>query len=124
MWDLASFSEPGKPLFLAYAILLLLCILLAVASLALEKHWIDMPPLRPFMLWKDLIVGLFLSIGFMLLTYEYLDAHNNHRLSPILVAMKIAFRIHLIAILASLLMFWLHWRKLSNAPPPKCEVRW
>jgi hypothetical protein len=124
MWEL-SFSKSGKLMFLAYALLLLLCILLASASLVFEKQWIAMPPpLRPFILWKDLIVALFLSIGFMILTYEYLDALHNYRVSPIMTAMKIAFRLHFLAIVASLLMFWLHWRKLSNAPPPKCELRW
>ena len=126
MWELSSFSKPGKPMFLAYALLLLLCILLASASLAFEKrlgcHAAAAPTIHPverFDRWTFSDYRLH-AAG----TRVSRRAPQLPHKSRSWLAMKLAFRLHFLAMLASLLMFWLHWRKLSNAPPPKCELRW
>ena len=73
---------------------------------------------------RALVIALFLGIAFLLLCYDYINAHLGSGPNPIALAMKTAFRLHLIAILASFLMFWLHWRRASNLPAPKIEARW
>lgn len=114
----------GRPEFLVYTLVFVFCILLAFGSLLFEKGVLPTSPsLAPFLRWKDMIVGLFLGVAFVFLVYVYFDAHMQ-RVSPILIPMKIAFRLHGLAIIACFLMFWLHWRKMKNLPPVKLEMRW
>jgi hypothetical protein len=122
MWGLAVEVEP---LFLFYTLLFFLCFPLAIASLVVElKLFVPPPNLEPFLRFKDLIVALFLAIGFLLLCVDYFLAYFSSPTNPILLGEKVVVRLHLLAIVASLLMFWLHWRRMTNLPFPKCELRW
>ena len=109
--------------FLAYTILMLFPILpLTIVALLFDKGFAP-PPVLPLMPWKSLLVGLLLGLTFLLLVFDYLDAHLLQRMNPIALPEKFAIRLHFIAMLASFAMFWLHWRKKSNLPPPKCDLR-
>ena len=121
LWNL-SFSDPVHYGFLTYTLLMLFPVGLAViASAVLDK--IAPPPVVPFLHWKSLATGLLLGLTFLLLLYDYVYAQFTV-LNPIGLAFAIAIRLHCLAMLASFGMFWLHWRKRSNLPPPKMEVRW
>lgn len=121
MWGLAG--EHNQ--FLTYTILLMLGIIVAILSVLFEKQILATPPqLAPFMMWKDLFVGLLLSIGLLLLAFDYGHCHFGQSPNPMMLAMKLAFRLHVLAVAASFLMFWVHWRKMKNAPPPKLEIKW
>jgi hypothetical protein len=111
--------------FLAYSILIIPCLLLGVACVPFDKGWIaPPPPLAPLMMFANLLLGLLLGLTFLLLCFDFIDGNILQRSNPITLPLKIAFRLHLAAMLASFGMFWLHWRKKSNLPSPKCEVRW
>lgn len=109
--------------FLAYTILMLFPTwLLVAAAFALNKA-----PLPPQVMvvkgWLDLAAGLFLGLTFLMLCIDYLDAHFVARNNAIALAMKLAIRLHFLAMMASFLMFWLHLRSRRNLPPPRLEVR-
>jgi hypothetical protein len=111
--------------FLAYFILMILSFPLVFLALVFDKGWIFAPPqLAPIMTFKNLIISLLLGIAFLLLCYDYLDGNLLQKSNPIAWPMKVAIRLHLVAVFASFLMFWLTWRKKFNLPLPKCEVRW
>jgi hypothetical protein len=74
--------------------------------------------------WLDLAVGFLLGITFLLLCVDYLQSHFVAVTNPIALAMKIAFRLHFLAMLASFGMFWLHLRSRWNLPAPRIEARW
>jgi hypothetical protein len=123
LWGLAWTQQSG--LFIAYTILLIISFPFVFAALVFDKGWVVAPPpLVLLMTFKNLIVGALLSIAFLLVCFDYLDGNLLEKSNPIAWPMKVAFRLHFVAILASFLMFWLHWRKKSNLPLPKCEVRW
>ena len=124
LWGL-SFTDHGYAWFLAYTILMLLCLPLSIASMLFDKGWLFTPPqLAPIMPWKNLGLGCLLAFTFLLLCVDYASSHFAKDGNPIALAMKLAFRLQLIAALASFGMFWLHWRKRRNLPLPKVEVRW
>lgn len=98
---------------------------LCFLALPFDKNWIPVQPqLTPFLIFKNLIVGLLLGVGFLLLCFDYLDVHFMQSRNPMTLPMKIAFRLHFAAMAAQFVLFWLHWRKKSNLPSPKCEMRW
>jgi hypothetical protein len=98
---------------------------LVIVNMLFDKGWLHAPPqLAPVMLWKNLAAGALLAFTFLLLCFDYGEMHVLARTNPIALPMKLAIRLQLIAALASLGMFWLHWRKRKNLPLPKVEVRW
>ena len=124
LWELAITGGQGH--FLGYLLLTAVCFPLSVAALIFDKKWAPAPPgLGAFLLFKNLIVGLLLALAFLFVLYDYAEAHLIQTTgNPLAVAMKIAVRLHLVAILACFGMFWLHWRTQKNLPLPKCEIRW
>ena len=123
LWGLA-FSEI-QAAFLLYTLLLLLCLPLSVVALLFDKGLIPAPPpLAPLLMFKNLLIGLLLGLAFLLLCFDYIRSHTGAEINPIALAMKLAFQLHFVALLASFLLFWLSWRKKFNLPPPKCDVRW
>lgn len=111
--------------FLGYVIFMFLGGALCVAAMLFEKNIFYTPPqLAPFVTFKDLAAGLVLVLAFLMLCFDYLDGNLGSKGNPIAVPEKIAFRLHLLAVLASFALFWLQWRKKRNLPPPKCDARW
>lgn len=127
LWGLSFSSVHGQAPFLGYTILMFLCLPLTVVATLLDKNWIPSPPqLAPALLWKNLAIGVILGLAYMSMCFDYLHSHvliGNHA-NPIALAMKLAFRLHFIALVASFVMFWLTWRKSFNLPHPKAEVNW
>jgi hypothetical protein len=125
LWQL-GFSEGGSALFLAYLLFtLFLAIPLAVASLVLENRWVALPPAVANLLpWKSLAVAAVLALTFFLLCIDYLQGNLSDWGNPIAPAEKVAFRLHLIALLSAVGEFWLYFRRRWNLPLPKVELRW
>jgi hypothetical protein len=109
--------------FLAYTILMFLTFPLILVALILDLGFAP-PQLAPILPWKSLAIGLFLGLTFMLLLFDYADAHLLQRLNPIALPEKLAIRLHFVAMMSCFGMFWLHWRKPRNLPPPKLEAHW
>ncbi len=124
-WSLAFTTEHGEAAFLAYAILTLMSGPLALAALVFDVGLVPaQPQLAPVMTWKNLIVGVFLTLAFAMLCIDYVIQHFAATGNPIALAEKIAIRLHFLAVVASFLMFWLELRKKSNKPLPKIELHW
>jgi hypothetical protein len=125
-WTLAINTELGQGQFLAYMILMFFpCGPLVIAALLFDIGVIPrQPQFAPIMTWKNLIVGVFLTFAFLMLCIDYTIQHFAAAGNPIALPEKLAIRLHFLAVVASFLMFWLQWRKLSNKPLPKCEFRW
>lgn len=124
LWQLA-FTEKGNSAGLAYVLFLIPAIALSIAALLFEKRIFHTPPqLALVVTFKDLAVTLVLLAGFAALCFASIDAHLLQRSNPLALAFKIAFRLHFVALLASLGMFWLNWRKRGNLPAPKIEAHW
>ncbi|HZZ81999.1 MAG TPA: hypothetical protein VFE62_26100 [Gemmataceae bacterium] len=124
LWSL-SFTSDGAGQFLAYWILTFLSGFFVVPSMVFDSGLIKAPPqLAPLMTWKNLVAGLFLGLAFLMLCIDYLIQHFADRGNPIAISEKLAIRLHLVAVVASFLMFWLNWRKPENLPAPMMEVRW
>jgi hypothetical protein len=125
LWSLAFSSSYGQAQFLAYVILMFPTGLLTVLSLPFDKGWIPAPPqLAPVLPFKNLVIGLLLALTFALLCIDYLSSHFGAGANPIALAMKIAFRLHFLALLASFGLFWVHWRARRNLPAPRVEMKW
>lgn len=110
--------------FLAYTILMLFPTwILVIAAFAINK--LPLPPQVGVVKgWLDLAAGFFLGLTFLMLCIDYLDAHFIARANTMTLPLKIAFRLHFLAMLASFAMFWLHLRSRWNLPAPKVEARW
>ena len=126
LWGLATSENFGKWQFLAYMIFwMFLCVPVSLVAVLFEKQVLVAPPqLMPIIRWKDLIVALVLGLALLFLCFDYVNSTFGPTANPITVALKLAFRLHFLAVLASFGMFWLHWRKRKNLPLPKCEMRW
>jgi hypothetical protein len=109
--------------FLAYTILMIFPTPLLVLA-AVISNIVPMPPqIAPFVKWLYLAAGAFLAITFLLLFVDYLDAHFLSRFNPITLPLKLAFRLHFVAMVSEFLMFWVVSRKKNNLPPPRIELR-
>ena len=110
--------------FLAYTILMIFPTpLLVLAALILDRFFTP-PQVAPFVKWVYLAAGVFLAITFLLLCIDVLDVHFLQRFNSTALPLKLAFRLHFVAMLACFLMFWVLGRKTNNLPPPKVELRW
>lgn len=110
--------------FLAYTILMMFPTpLLVIAAVILDRVFTP-PPVAPFVKWVFLAAGLLLAVTFLLLCIDYLDCHFLLQFNPMALPLKLAFRLHFVAMVANFLMFWLVGRKAKNLPPPKFEFRW
>lgn len=108
----------------AYTIFLILAFLLTIAFTALDR--IPTPAaLAPIITWKNLPLGLFLLLAFLFLLIDWMRGNYETGSTRVaLTAEAITLRLHLLAVVASFGMFWLHWRKRRNLPPPKLEMHW
>jgi hypothetical protein len=125
LWQLA-FTERGSSLFLVYLLLtVLLAWPLSVASLLLERGVIPEPPaLRPWRPWKFLVVGAVLGVGLVLMGFDYLQQHFYMPENEIAIAMKVAVRLHALALVCCAAEAWLQYRTRRNLPLPRAELRW
>jgi hypothetical protein len=124
LWGLA-FAEGGKAVFLAY-LLLTVCLAwpLSVAGLLIERRIVRVPPaLQPWLPWRALLIAGLLALALVPLGYDYFEqhmyGHNAHA-----IALKLAARLHLAALVLFLCDFWLLQRSRRHLPLPRAELRW
>lgn len=123
LWQLA-FTGAGSWLFTGYTVLVLLALPLSVVLAALSLRLIPLPSavgdLIPFG-W--VVLAALLLLAAVLLGLDYLARTFATVPNPIAPAMKLAARLHLLALVASGVQFWLARRVQRNLPPPAIEVR-
>jgi hypothetical protein len=125
-WQLAFSGrdmQRSDPLLAVYLILTLLVLIPAVPSCLFA---VGLAPTPTFVKvlgpWRPVIVGGTAALAFLFLFIKFLDYLFLPAAST--VWFKLAFRFHLLVVLASLLEFWLELRKGKNLPPPRIEMHW
>jgi Transcription factor zinc-finger len=138
LWELLG---AGDTAIIFYAIFtIFLGLPLAWAKLAFEKGWIPKQDfLRPIWAWRSLIVAGVLGAGFLILGILWLMGNLGFGGTPPIVegipafpaipmlmdlSLKLAVRVHLIAVLGALAEFWLERRKKLKLPLPEATIRW
>jgi hypothetical protein len=111
--------------FIVYVIFTLFFALpLAWVKLAFEKNWIpNLDALHPIWPWRAVIVGGVAALGALLLLFLWISS-NLSQWNFMALAMKVAVRLHLIAVVAYAAEYWLELRKQRRLPLPDVTVRW
>lgn len=124
LWELA-FSERGYAIYTFYTVVFVLAFPITIVTFCLEKGWIPIPDgLRPYWRWRSLIVGGLIGLPFLMFLGDYVQFQFLVFGTQAKIAMKLAFRFHLAAVIACALQFWLELRNASNLPLPRLTVRW
>jgi hypothetical protein len=122
LW-LAAFPD-GNGLLIVYVILMILAFFISIACLLLEKRWLPPPPpIEPLMPWKSGITFGFLLLTFFFLAYDVQSGLFAY-VSPIDLAERLAFCLHLIALIACGLELWAQAQRSKNLPLPRVTLKW
>jgi hypothetical protein len=125
LWQLA-FTERGFASSTLYTLVVIfLAWPLSIAVLGWEQGWIpNLPALEPYWRWRAALVGLLTLVPFLFFLSDYIWCQFRVFGNPTLFAMKLAFRLHFVAVVGSALAFWLEVRKWDQLTYPKVDVRW
>jgi hypothetical protein len=118
-----AFSSPGNAVFAAFLILVILALLLAIPASLFALGLAPTPPfIKALGPWRPLIAGGVAFLSFLFLLIRYLDGVFSS--APMTIWFKLAFRVHLVVIVAALIEFWLEMRRAKNLPLPRIEAHW
>jgi hypothetical protein len=125
LWELA-FTGRGEATYTFYTIVFMfLALPITAIALILEKGWLPLPDaLRPIWPFRALIVGGVIALPFVFFLYDYIGFQFLPFGVQAAIAMKLAFRVHLLAVVACALQYWLQRRKANNRPLPRITIRW
>jgi hypothetical protein len=145
LWGAAF--EPADTALIFYVLLtIFLGLPLAWLKLAFEKGWIPKQDfLKPIWPWRSLIVAGVLGLSFLILAVLWVmgnigsGVHISAIVPPgegapfvpptvvlttMAISMKLAVRVHLIAVLGALADYWLEQRRKKRLPLPEATFRW
>jgi hypothetical protein len=125
LWQL-GFTSQGTGVFLAYVLFTILTFLVAVACALFELRVLPaLPQLALLMPWKSGITFVLLGLTFLLFAYDYQQGlfAGSALANPITLAEKIAFRLHLLALIAVGLELWVQSRVARSLPLPRFSMR-
>ncbi|MBX9677894.1 MAG: hypothetical protein K2X38_03950 [Gemmataceae bacterium] len=122
LWGLA-FSDVDAVYILYAVFTVFIALPLAGVLLAIDKGWFPkVSAVAPVWPWRHAILGGILLLPLLLTGPYYLNAlFLGNSLG---VAQKLALRLHLVAVIALLLQFWLERRATRNLPLPRISIRW
>lgn len=124
LWELA-FTTLGHSIYTFYTVVFILAMPVTIVTFCLERRWIPAPDgLRPFWRWRSLVVGGLIGLPFLLFLGDYVSFQFLPFGVQASIAMKLAFRFHLAAVIACALQFWLELRNAANLALPRLTVRW
>lgn len=123
LWQLA-FTSGGAWSFTIYTLLLLLTLPMSVVLAALGLRLLPLPPIVDDLVpWGWAALSALLLFAAALVGLDYLPHTLVSVPNPIAPALKLAARLHLLALLACGVEFWLLLRAKRRLPPPTVEVR-
>ena len=124
LWQLA-FGQRLIAIYTFYVVVLFVIAWpLSVLVFIIERRWLPLlPNLRALWPWRAAFVGAALLLPFAFFAFDYVAAHLDDWGNPATVARKLAFRVHLVAVVSCVLQFWLEQRRPANLPPPVVELR-
>jgi hypothetical protein len=121
-WTL-GFGDHSNPLVGVYVLLLLVAMIVSIPSALFALNIVPAPPaIKALGIWRPVIVGGVALLAFLFFVIHYLNA--VFLAAPATVWFKLAFRCHLVAVIAALLEFWLELRRRKNLPLPRIDVNW
>jgi hypothetical protein len=124
LWQLAFSAIDGTYTFYT-VVLIFVAWPLAIITFIVEQRWLSLPAaLRPLWPWRSAFVGAALLLPLVFFFFDYVACQFRPLGNPATLAMKLALRVHVLAVIACGLQFWLESRKPANLPPPKIELRW
>lgn len=125
LWELA-FTSRGHAIYTFYTVVFMfLGVPVTAVTLVFEKCWLPLPEvLRPYWRFRSLLVGGVLALPFVFLLCDYIQFQFLPFGMQAAISMKLAVRIHLVAVVACALQFWLEIRRTTNAPMPRLTIRW
>jgi hypothetical protein len=125
LWQLAfTFTEVNMYTFYVI-VLIFIAWPLAILVFILEQRWLPLPAaLRPLWPWRSVFVGMAIFLPFVFFLGDYVMAMFRSFGNPATIAMKLAIRIHFLAVLACAFQFWLEQRRSRNLPLPRMEMKW
>src|SRR5262245_31275362 len=117
LWELA-FTERGYAMYTFYTVVFVfLAFPIALVTFCVEKRWIPLPEgLRPWWRFRSLVVGGLVGLPFLFFLADYINFQFLPFGVQTAIAMKLAFRLHLLAVIGCTLQFWLELRKAANLP--------
>jgi hypothetical protein len=108
---------------MVYVFALILAMPLSIVGMLMEMRIIPAPDnIRAFLVWRSVVLGALVLIPWLVLTVLYLRMLFAG--APMGIAMKLGYRLLLIALVAFVLEFWLVRRRAKNLPPPQFTMRW
>jgi hypothetical protein len=122
MWECA-FSIPLVR-FIFYVILFLLAWAVSIASVVFNAGLVPEPPfLEKLGPWRHAFAGGLSVLAFLFLAIAYLEWVFLTP-GPMSISMRVAVRVHFLAVVFAFLELWLDSRRKRRAPPPRIELRW
>jgi hypothetical protein len=123
-WTL-GFGEHANAIVGVYLLITMLAFVLSVPSFLFARNLAPAPPaVKALGPWRSAIVGGVALLAFVFMIYLYLDYIFSFGTTPGTIWMKLAVRCHLLALIGSVLEYWLEARRSRNLPPPRAELRW
>lgn len=123
LWQLA-FTEVNTYTFYV-VVLMFIAWPLSVVVFVFERRWLALPDaLRPLWPWRAVFVGMAILLPFVFFLGDYVMCMFRQFGNPATIAMKLAVRVHFLAVLACMFQFWLEQRRSRSLPLPKMETRW
>lgn len=123
-WALAFGERTGNAIFIIYDLMIVFGMLFAIFSFLMHRNIIpDLPQLQPVKPYRSLIVAIFLGIPFVLLAVKMLIDLFSNGVLPYSFWGILAFKLHAVALIGSLLELCLQKRDPSQ-PIPRIEIKW
>lgn len=123
-WTL-GFGHRANAIVGIYLLISMLAFVLSVPSFLFAVNLAPAPPfVKALGAWRPAIVGAIAFLAFVFMIYTYIDTIFTSWNTPGTMWMKLAVRCHVLAIVGSMLEFWLDIRRAKNLPPPRLEIRW
>ncbi len=129
LWELA-FTEKGSGYFYTIYVLITFFLVLpyAVALIVLDQKLVPLPAaLEPLFPWRGVPLAALLAILFLPFFWAYFDYTfylSRPFENPMTFVMRLAFRAHVVALVAAILEVWLYYRRTQGQGCPEFEVRW
>lgn len=123
LWQLAF--DPIDAGYVIYTLVTFFVALpLAWVVILMEINVIPLPPaIRPFWSWRGLVMTFLLFLTVLFPTIDLLRWNLSAAVDPSGLGLKIAVRLHWLAIACGGLEFWLDRRRKKRLPPPEFSLR-
>ncbi len=116
LWELA-FSDKGATGMLWFVLLIILGSPFILVTPFLNKNLLPTPPaLRPYLPWSPAVIVIFSVAAWFFFMIHYFHCTFLEPIDPAALAMKVAFRLHTLMVLAAMTDWWLAPPRAQDSP--------